>query len=69
MIYWTEPDNDGVTPVERSITEADAIAEIRKVAESRGHIYATDQEALEDFMAVHWAHQNAAHIDQTPDAG
>jgi hypothetical protein len=48
-VYYVQPDNDG-RPVACFLTEAEAIARAKAV-----HSYATDEAALADFMAVHWA--------------
>jgi hypothetical protein len=44
-------DQDGT----KRVREADAIAVAEKVALADGHFYPSDEEALEDFIAVHWA--------------
>jgi hypothetical protein len=53
-VYYVQPDNDG-RPVNCFLTEAEAIARAKAVAASVGFSYATDEAALADFMAVHWA--------------
>lgn len=37
------------------VTTEKAVAEMRERASARGHHYQSDQEALEDFCALHWA--------------
>jgi hypothetical protein len=44
-------DTDGIHVIE----EAEAITIALRTAENHGYTYANNQQALEDFMAVHWA--------------
>lgn len=54
-VEWEEPfDNTGHILVLRVPVEA-AIITARATAASRGYIYENDEQALEDFMVVHWA--------------
>lgn len=53
-VVYAEPDEAGGDAVFR-LTEAEAVAQQRAVAKMRGVEYATDAEALDDFMATHWA--------------
>lgn len=39
----------------KSITIEEAVAERKKVAALSGHCYSSDEEALFDFMTIHWA--------------
>lgn len=65
MLYWIEQDNpsDPNSYKEMCISEADAIQKQRQIVEmlrTMGTIkpsfqYESDQQALEDFIAVNWA--------------
>lgn len=53
-VEWEEPyDNTGHVLVLR-IPEEAAIITARATAASRGYIYDSDEQALEDFLVVHW---------------
>ena len=54
MIVYSEPDVDGNDVVTR-ITEADAIFWAKKIAARKNYFYADDEDALIDFMVIHWA--------------
>lgn len=56
MIVYTEPTPHGDVQ-EIRITEADAILRMKEYARQRGYLYESDQDALEDFLVVHWASQ------------
>jgi hypothetical protein len=49
MIEYVEPDENNQA-ITRRVTEAEAIAQMRRL-----HNYQSDEIALEDFIAVHWA--------------
>ena len=53
-IEWVEPFIDS-DPVYMRVLPETAIKSARHAAIFRGHYYATDEDALEDFIAVHWA--------------
>jgi len=55
MICFNEFDNDGHSV--RRIPEAEAIAEQKRAGAQKGYVYADDQRALDDFIAVNWAWQ------------
>jgi hypothetical protein len=54
-IEWVEPFGPNNEPVYMRVSESTAIAAIKAVAAKRGHVYADDNDALEDFIAVNWA--------------
>jgi hypothetical protein len=54
-IHWVEPMGPESEPIHCWISEAAAIRISKAVAKLKGHIYESDQQALGDFMAVHWA--------------
>lgn len=54
MITYASQDELG-NPIEVSITREEAIIAQRKAAATYEHIYDSDEEALNDFMTVHWA--------------
>lgn len=53
-VEWVEPYYES-EPVVMRVRAKAAIFAQKFVAESRGHAYADDQTALDDFMAVNWA--------------
>jgi hypothetical protein len=56
-VQWDEPFDSQANPpniVCRMIVD-DAIRAQRNIARSRGHEYETDERALDDFLAAHWA--------------
>lgn len=50
LAYW-DPDHEEPT----LITEAEAIAQSKAYASSKGHVYPNDHEALVDFIVIYWA--------------
>lgn len=57
-VTWFEPTSgEDSTPIERTLTEAEAINQQRETARKArpGYEYKTDEEALDDFLIVHWA--------------
>ena len=44
-------DTDGIHIIE----EQEAITIALRVAENHGYTYASNQQALDDFMTIHWA--------------
>ena len=44
-------DTDGIHIIE----EREAITIALRVAENHGYTYASNQQALDDFMTIHWA--------------
>lgn len=55
MIVYVEPDEDGPHEVIVRVTEEEAIRRAKAYAAQKGHVYPNDQEALTDFMVIHWA--------------
>jgi hypothetical protein len=49
-VFWNEPDD-----IVMSCTQEEAIERQKAAALSKGYVYVSDEEALEDFMVVHWA--------------
>ena len=43
------------TEGEHAVTEAEAVERQREVGRRHGYEYASDEAALEDFIALHWA--------------
>jgi len=54
-INWVEPFNEQDDPVYCKVTEHAAILRQKEVAKKRGYTYPNDEEALLDFISVHWA--------------
>jgi hypothetical protein len=57
-VEWVEPfveTDTGTEPVYLRVSVKAAIARAKFVACEMNHEYASNQEALEDFIAVHWA--------------
>jgi len=57
-VYWSEPwygTEELPVHVELSCSVEHAINLAKNVAAKRGHTYLNDEEALNDFLAVHWA--------------
>lgn len=55
---WIEPDEDGVTPVERKCSDAEAIRAQRaafRTSRPGQEDPRTDAQCLDDFIVVHWA--------------
>ena len=59
-VIWTEP-GEGGSGVTRSCSIAEAVARQRASGLRHKHHYATDREALEDFLAIYWA--DAENLD------
>lgn len=54
LVKWNERcEREG--DVVRSCSVVEAVARQRAAAARHGHWYVTDEEALEDFLVVHWA--------------
>ena len=53
-LQYTEPDEDGNIKVIRVSVE-EAIKRSKLVAQYADYAYESDEEALQDFIAVHWA--------------
>jgi hypothetical protein len=51
MICYWEYGRAGTTRV----TEAEAINRMKEVAAKKGKVYPNDEEALKDFVVIHWA--------------
>jgi hypothetical protein len=52
--YYTYPDGRTIGPVYLKLSVEDAI-EVRKVIAAQGNFtYENDQQALDDFIVVHW---------------
>jgi hypothetical protein len=54
-VEWIEPFGPKSEPVYCRVPESTAIASMQDRARRKGHEYATDEEALTDFMVIHWA--------------
>jgi hypothetical protein len=54
--------DDADRPVIVRTPYAEAVAEQRAIAEARGHTYATDDEAFDDFVVVSWAQVEPAPV-------
>lgn len=53
-VEWVEPgEND--EPVIQIISIEEAVKIAKAVAATKGYTYSSDQDALEDFVTVHWA--------------
>jgi hypothetical protein len=55
FLVWNYPKKDGTVGYEKR-TEAEAIAHQREYAKKHNFIYASDQEALDDYICVNWAY-------------
>lgn len=55
FIEWIEPFGPKGEPVYMRVPYSTAIAVAKTAAASKGHSYASDEQALEDFIVVHWA--------------
>jgi len=53
MIVYDTPSSEGC--VHMRITEAEAIQRSKDAAAQKGLAYPNDNEALEDFLVIHWA--------------
>jgi hypothetical protein len=53
-VEWIEP-FWGSEPVYMRVSESTAIGHQRAVARQSNHEYGNDQDALDDFLSVHWA--------------
>ena len=54
-IDWIEPFGPENQPVYMCVPESTATVVSKTIAASKGHTYANDQQALDDFVTVHWA--------------
>lgn len=69
MIIYEEPDENGGNIAIR-ITEEQAIKLAKEAAFINGHVYKNDEDALLDFMAIHWAwkepdkEENIAYLNE-----
>lgn len=55
MIEWAEPWGNYDAPCFVRVTKKDAIAQQKYNASLKNHVYASDEEALIDFIVVNWA--------------
>jgi hypothetical protein len=56
MIEWVEPFGPNSEPVYCRVSEKTAVATQRSSGmQAKGYVYASDKDALEDFMIVRWA--------------
>jgi hypothetical protein len=56
FLVWNYPQEDGTVGYEKR-TEAEAISHQREYAfKKHDFIYASDQEALDDYICVNWAY-------------
>jgi hypothetical protein len=55
VVFWVEPKDGGPEPEFKCLPVAEAIKAAKQSAAAHGHTYATDQQALDDFITVHWA--------------
>lgn len=53
-VVYDDPDVNGRNIRERISVES-AIAQAKEVAGRDGFVYKSDQEALDDFLTIHWA--------------
>lgn len=60
-IEWVEPFNPDGDPVYMRVEKHVAIKQQRLAAEKKNHIYASDEQALSDFIAVNWATITDSH--------
>lgn len=56
-VEYVEPGEDGITPVTVRITKDEAIRIAKDIAKAHDHEYDNDQDALTDFLVVHWAEE------------
>ena len=54
-VRWLDPQSGTCTPLYQIATIREAIEHQRSVGRAKGYDYATDEEALADFKANHWA--------------
>jgi hypothetical protein len=54
-IEWIEPFGPNNEPVYCRVPTSTAIAVAKYIAAKQGHMYESDQDALDDFIIVHWA--------------
>ena len=54
-VEWVEPFGPNFEPVYMKTLASTAVMVQKKTAAFHGHIYDTDEQALEDFMIVNWA--------------
>ncbi len=55
-VEWIEPFGPNNEPVYLSVPETTAIACMKDSAKRRGKFYLSDEQALDDFVVVHWAY-------------
>lgn len=55
MIVYDEPDWEWGGTIRVRITREEAITRQKKAAALKGYTYPSDEDALQDFMTVHWA--------------
>lgn len=64
MLRYVEPgENDEAVYVDR--TKEEAVSFIKEVASSKEYIYTSDEEALADYVSVHWAWEVEDDNDQS----
>ena len=55
LTYW-EPEEDGITPRKITLSKQEAIDLQKSFAKLiHNHDYENDEEALQDFISIHWA--------------
>ena len=54
MIKYSDPDENG-NEVIHYVSEEEAIRRSKLYATKKGYVYKNDEEALIDFIVVHWA--------------
>ena len=54
-VEWAEPYGPNSEPRFCQVSKTTAVAVARAAAAQKGHQYATDEDALLDFVIVHWA--------------
>lgn len=56
-VKWIEPfDGYGAEALHCKVSIENAIASAKRSAASRGYAYIRDEDALNDFITVHWAY-------------
>lgn len=62
-LRYSEPDMDGKQKIIRVSVEQ-AVKQAKYIAERLNYIYESDEEALQDFIAVNWASYEDAYCDE-----
>lgn len=55
IVKWVEPD-ENENPIQLSCSTEEAIRRQKTAGLKAGYEYPSDEQALEDFVAVNWAH-------------